>query len=99
MNTTVNRTLESRMTYAMPAAESVREMKCVGVVWARGACRQSLGLEILHDLIRTQGIRRAEFSCKKHDLLLVDYDSRHIDATDILNAICRPGVWAKIVGC
>jgi hypothetical protein len=98
MNTTTNTAVESNMGLAVPAREPNRERRRIGIVWARGACRQGLGLEILHDLLRTRGVRRAAFSCDKHDVLLVDYDARFINAVAILNAVCRPGVWARFTG-
>lgn len=90
-------TMESTQVFAMPRGGATRELKRVAIVWARGACRQSLGLEILHDLLCTQGVRQAAFSCDARKLLLIDYDSENIDTIEILNTICRPGVWAKFL--
>ncbi len=75
------------------------EVQCIAVLWARGASQNNVKHEILRDLMQTNGILRAVFSTEKLELLVVDYDSRHIRAAAILETVNRPGVRARIVGC
>ena len=99
MNTLNDASLANGGTLVMPAREPKRGPGKVGIVWARGASRQGLRLEILQDVLRIRGVRGAAFSSEERDVLVVDYDVRSIDNTVILNAVCRPGVWASFVDC
>ena len=98
MNTLNDASLAKDGALVMPAIEPKRGPGKVGIVWARGASRRGLRLKILQDVLRIRGVRSAAFSREQRDVLVVDYDVRSIDKIAILNAVCRPGVWARFVG-
>jgi hypothetical protein len=77
----------------------VPEVRCIAIIWARHASQQNVNHRILDDLRETNGVQRAVFSREKPDLLVVDYDPRHVRIAAILDAVNRPGVSALVVGC
>ena len=77
----------------------VPEVRCIAIIWARNASQQNARHRILDDLRETNGVQRTEFSRDKPNLLVVDYDPRHVRSATILGAVKRPGVNARVVGC
>ena len=77
----------------------VPEVRCIAIIWARNASQQNVRHRILDDLRETNGVQRAVFSREKPDLLVVDYNQRHVRIATILDAVNRPGVDARVVGC
>ena len=77
----------------------VPEVRCIAIIWARNASQQNMRHRILDDLLGTNGVQRAVFSREKTDLLVVDYDQRHVRIATILDAVNRPGIDARVVGC